>query len=671
MAIFLGVDTGGTYTDAVLLQDQERVLATAKSLTTKQDLALGIGQAIDDVLALSAVNPTDISLVSLSTTLATNALVEGQGGRIALVSVGFSQADLKRQNLGESLNGDPLICLDGGHDHSGAEIAPLDLGALKTALEPVAKTISGIAVVSRFATRNPAHEIKVRELIAAHWDTPVSCSHELSAKLNGPKRAMTAVLNARLIGLIDHLILAAEGLLKSRGIKAPLMVVRGDGALVSAKIARLKPIETILSGPAASLVGARWLTGAQDAIVSDIGGTTTDIAVLRDGRPKIDPQGARVGPFRTMVEAVAMRTHGLGGDSQVSKCSRGLGEQIILGPKRLMPISLCAIDWPDLVHGALDQQLGRERIGEHDGRFIVPLNRRNLAAQTLDARQSRLLDKIGNQACEMGQIISGRPDVNAIALLVARGLIAISGVTPSDAAHVLDRQNDWDKNAARKALTLFARQRTGSGNPLAPNGDVLAQRIVEQLTLQTVHALMTTGFAEDQSDWNDIEPEQLAQHVLTVAGLDGHRGLVALDAGLNLPIIGLGASASTYYPSVGKRLNTEMVLPEHAAVANALGAVVGQVSVKASGTISCPSDGTYRVHFPQGPADFRDEHAAFTALEDQLYAQARTLAKEAGAEDIYQSIAREIRRSRVGDREIFVEAELVVTASGRPRIAAP
>ena len=110
--------------------------------------------------------------------------------------------------------------------------------------------------------------------------------------------------------MIDGLIERASFKLTALGILAPLMVVRGDGALISAQLARDKPIETILSGPAASLVGARWLTGEKTALVSDIGGTTTDIAVLRNGQLALDPQGAQVGPYRTMVEAVAMRTSG-------------------------------------------------------------------------------------------------------------------------------------------------------------------------------------------------------------------------------------------------------------------------------------------------------------------------------------------------------------------------
>src|SRR5690606_22589499 len=115
-----------------------------------------------------------------------------------------------------------------------------------------------------------------------------------------------------------------------------------DGALVSASFARMRPIETILSGPAASLVGARHLTGLDRAVVSDIGGTTTDVAVLEDGRPRIDPEGATVGGYRTMVEAVSMRTFGLGGDSEVALKESALDFPILLGPRPLVPLALAA-----------------------------------------------------------------------------------------------------------------------------------------------------------------------------------------------------------------------------------------------------------------------------------------------------------------------------------------
>ncbi|MDX5393482.1 MAG: hydantoinase/oxoprolinase family protein, partial [Caulobacteraceae bacterium] len=307
MAIFLGVDTGGTYTDAVILVDAaNRILGKAKALTSRHDLAVGIGQAVDAALAAAGVAARDVALVSLSTTLATNALVEGQGARVALVFIGFDDSDLSRGGLSEALKGDPVLAISGGHTHAGTEAAALDLVALEEGLHTLADQVSGFAIASSFATRNPAHEIAARDLIRRVTGCPVTCSHELSANLNGPKRALTAVLNARLIGMIDRLVAACERHLVAIGIDAPLMVVRGDGALISAAMVRERPIETILSGPAASIVGARWLTGASDALVSDIGGTTTDVALLRDGLPEIDPEGARVGGFRTMVEAVAM-----------------------------------------------------------------------------------------------------------------------------------------------------------------------------------------------------------------------------------------------------------------------------------------------------------------------------------------------------------------------------
>ncbi|MDE1993785.1 MAG: hydantoinase/oxoprolinase family protein, partial [Rhizobiaceae bacterium] len=274
----LGIDTGGTYTDAVLFHEIDGVVAKAKALTTRYDLAIGIAGAVDAVIAKANVPVSAIGLVSLSTTLATNALVEGQGGRAGLVMIGFGPDDLKRDGLAEALGGDPVLFISGGHDVHGSE-NPLDLAALEEALPALAGTVSSFAIAGYFAVRNPAHEIRVRDHIRALSHLPVTCSHELSSKLGGPRRALTTLLNARLVSMIDRLVGACESFLAARGIAAPMMVVRGDGALISAAEAKLRPIETILSGPAASLVGARYLTGLDEAVVSDIGGTTTDVAV--------------------------------------------------------------------------------------------------------------------------------------------------------------------------------------------------------------------------------------------------------------------------------------------------------------------------------------------------------------------------------------------------------
>lgn len=666
MALLLGVDTGGTYTDAVIIRDEREVIASAKALTTRHDLAIGVGGAVRKVLADSGVAAEDIALASLSTTLATNALVEGQGGRVALIYIGFKERDLETHGLLEALKGDPHIVLAGGHNHAGGEAVALDEDRLRAFLAEHGANVGGFAVASQFATRNPAHELRAMALIAGMTGKPVSASHQLSAKLNGPKRAMTAVLNARLIGMIDRLIGRAEDTLKALGVTAPLMVVRGDGALISSAQARERPIETILSGPAASIVGARWMTGAEHALVSDIGGTTTDVALLKDGRPAIDPAGARVGPYRTMVEAVAMRTTGLGGDSEVHFLTEGLVGGVSLGPRRVLPISLVAMDAPDVVHAALDAQLRSTLPGEFDCRFV-----RAVAGQTVEGigpREEALLARIGEEVLPLGEVVRARLETGALKRLVERGLVQVAGVTPSDASHVLGLADAWDVEAARKALVLFGRRRTGAGDRLAPEATEMAQMIVNQLHQQTSLALLETAFAEEERSFGE-DPSVLARHVLMQRGLGGHKGLVRLETGLAVPVIGLGASASTYYPAVGDLLGCEMILPAHAGVANAIGAVVGRVTMRETGTVTSPSEGKYRVHLATGPQDFGDQDSALAMLEDILRTQAVAAAEAAGAADIQVSVTRDIRSAGVESREVFVEAEISVEASGRPRVA--
>ena len=665
MSFILGVDTGGTYTDAVILEDEERVIAFSKALTTHSDLSLGIGLAIQKAIKKKNTATEKISLVSLSTTLATNALVEGQGDRVALVMIGFQDSDLEKHSIFDALKGDPFLVIEGGHNYAGFEKSPLAKNKLSKWISGI-KGVSAYAVCSQFAVRNPEHELEAAEIIRKLTDKPVSLSHQISAKLNGPKRALTAVLNARLIALIELLIIKAEHVIKSLGILAPLMVVRGDGALISAAQAREKPIETILSGPAASIVGARWLTGETEAIISDIGGTTTDIAVLKGGKPAIDPRGASVGPYRTMVEAVAMYTFGLGGDSEVKLELEGLGGHISLGPKRVIPVALAASIEPDLIHQTLDSQLKNETPNDFDARFI----RRTRASiePVLSERDDKVYRRIGEQFYPMSEVVKSRLDLQSVIKLVSMGVAQISAVTPSDASHVLGKSNAWDKEAAIKAIDLFARRRNGSGELLAGSTAQMAERIVCQLTDQTSSSILEMAFSEEKVDFGD-KPDVLAKHPLIHFGLAGYSDLIKVNVGISKKIIGLGASAPTYYPAVGAELNCEVILPEYAGVANAIGAVVGKIVMRESGVISSPSEGKYLVHLDGKPVNFTSEVKALKVLEEKLTEKSIQKAKEAGAENVSVNIDREIKTANIENRSVFVEASVLVEASGRPRIS--
>ncbi len=604
MSFILGVDTGGTYTDAVILENEERIIAFSKALTTHSDLSIGIGSAIQKAVIQKNIDPEKISLVSLSTTLATNALVEGQGDRVALVMSGFKESDLEKHAIIDALKGDPFLVTKGGHNYAGYQNSPLDKDELAKWVSKV-EGVSAYAVCSQFAVRNPEHELQAAEIIRELTGRPVSLSYQLSAKLNGPKRALTAILNARLIGLIDLLIIKAEDVIKNLGIMAPMMVVRGDGALISAEQAREKPIETILSGPAASLVGARWLTDeSSDAIVSDIGGTTTDIAVLRGGKPAIDPKGASVGPYRTMVEAVAMYTFGLGGDSEVNLKQGGLDGDILLGPKRVIPICLAASIDRSLIHNVLDAQLKSETPNEFDARFIRLVKASKEPA--LSDRDDKVFSRIGKQFSPISEVIKSRLDFQSIKKLISLGFVQMSALTPTDAS-----------------------QEVGIAKP----------------------------------------PGILAQHPITQLGLNGYRNLLKIDVGINKKIIGLGASAATYYPAVGKKLNCDVILPEYAGVANAIGAVVGKITMREMGVVSSPSEGKYLVHFDGKPVNFNNEEDALKTLEKKLTQKSIAKAKEAGAENVSVNIDREVKTAKIENRSVFVEARILVEASGRPIIS--
>jgi N-methylhydantoinase A/oxoprolinase/acetone carboxylase beta subunit len=660
--LLLGIDTGGTYTDAVLFSEATGVVAKAKALTTRHDLAEGVSGAVEAVLAKARVPVSAISLVSLSTTLATNALVEGQGGRAGLIMIGFAPEDLKRDGLQEALGSDPVLFLPGGHNVHGGE-TPLDMSALDEALPALGSQVSSFAVAGYFAVRNPEHEKRVRDRIREVSHLPVTCSHELSSKLGGPRRALTTLLNARLVSMIDRLIGSCEDFLKARGIDVPMMVVRGDGALISAAEARLRPIETILSGPAASLVGARYLTGLDNAVVADIGGTTTDVAVLEKGRPRLDAEGAVVGGFRTMVEAVAMRTYGLGGDSEVKINDRGLKAKLDLGPRRFLPLSLAAALHGDAVLSVLERQLRAPHAGRHDGRLAVRTGLPDHLASGLQPQEQALYGRIGMVPVALADLLVSTPQKATLDRLVARGLVHICGLTPSDAMHVLGRQAQWNGEAARLGLEIAARTKDGSGQPIAASVEALAQLIVDRLTRQSSEAILQACLSEDGAA---IDP---AASLAVDRALKREPGIVRFSINLDRPLVGLGASAPVYYPAIAEMLSTEAAIPAEADVANAVGAVVGQVRATITVFVTTPEEGIFIVNGAGASERFVDQQEAFGVARRRAEMMALESARANGAEEPAAVLREEIDAPEVEGSRKLIEARFIASASGRPRIA--
>ena len=664
MTLVIGLDTGGTYTDAALLDTATgTVRATGKSLTTRDDLSIGVGGAIRRVLEDFDGSAADIGLISLSTTLATNAVVEGVGGRVALLMIGFDETSLQRADLARALGQDPVFFINGGHAADGTPQAQLDEAAIREAVNATEGEVSAYAVAGHFATRNPAHESRTRDLLRDLTGAPVTCSHELSSSLGGPRRALTAVLNARLINLLDRLVAATEGIMADEGLSCQLMVVKGDGSLLESGYARSRPVETVLSGPAASLAGAAFLAGTRTAMVADIGGTTTDIALLQNGAPRLKADGALVGGWQTMVEAADIRTCGLGGDSEVTPVGRGTTGGLALGPRRAVPLSLLATQRPE-IKDKLAEQLAVAVPMSTDARFVMPLMPNGVPAW-LTRSEARLAAK----AIEIGpssvaEIAGTQLALGAVDRLIGRGLLTLATFTPTDALHVTGDFTGFDAEAAMLGAKLIARQKTGIGQPIAETPEELARRTLSELHRRTGLALMDAALAHDGAGEMQATNNPLLANLYR-DGTTGKDSLVKLSLELGTGLVALGASAATHYPHVARRMGVELTVPDHAEVAGAVGAAAGSVRQRVMISVTQPSEGRYRVHLPGGPRDLGVMDEALASAREVAGQLAEERARKAGATSVSIEISEDIKLVPLGGgKELFIEALVQATADG-------
>ena len=325
MAYILGIDTGGTYTDGVVYdEERHRILSKGKALTTHKNLHLGIAGCLE---TLDKGLFPKIRQVNLSTTLATNAIVEEQGRPIALFLLGGRpEGKLPAEILKE---------IPGSFDIRGRQVIPLDKEALKTAANQIKGQVEAVAISGFASVRNNRHEAEARDIIRHITGLPVTCAHELSSGLGYYDRTVTTALNARLLPVIFELMTAVKAVLAKKNLTLPLMIVTGSGSLVSEQAALRRPIETVLSGPAASISGAMYLSGCKNGLILDMGGTTTDIALVKNGRVKQSRQGAYVGGYRLHISAARIHTCGLGGDSRIYLDGKN---HLQIGPQRACPL---------------------------------------------------------------------------------------------------------------------------------------------------------------------------------------------------------------------------------------------------------------------------------------------------------------------------------------------
>ncbi len=632
----IGIDTGGTYTDAVIVEMRERkVVASAKALTTRGDLSIGVTEALGQILSQvgDGFDRDEVSLVSLSTTLATNALVEGRGSSVATFLIGFKDAMVDRTRIARAIPNARIIRVAGGHTHDGEEREPFDEAAVRSALKSTCESVEAYAVAGHFAVRNPGHENRARQLIREITGCPVTASCDLSDDLDGPRRALTAALNARIVWLIVSLIAAVRSSLERQGISAPLMIVKGDGSIATAEAVTERPIETILSGPAASVIGAKFLSGFSDFIVSDIGGTTTDVAIVNGGWPSLCKKGSVVGGYRTLVHAIDMQTVGLGGDSEVEV---DFERRIILKTNRVVPISLMGARWPSMLE-TLKSSLGAGVGMRRASRYLVRPegSDQDSLLSELSTSDLALLQRVEKEPIAYSDLVLRVSEKAGVARLVDRGLVQIVGLTPSDAAHVLGLQSQWSRDAAVAACMLVGRA-SGLVSDNETNAEAecrgFAQSIFDAVVAKSTH-LMLESLCGQHLDAS-------APMVAAVTTGDHRVGDLGITMKSEIPVVAVGGPAAVFYVDVGKRLGVKAVIPECSAVANAIGAAIGMVKARAVVEITKREDGAFNVHHEGDPV--------VTSTAQEAVAEARAIAE---AEAHRHSVA-------MGGRDIQVDLQI-------------
>jgi len=533
----IGIDTGGTYTDAVILDPAaNRVLATAKRPTTHGNLPDGIGAALAALLEASGADPRRVELAAVSSTLATNAVVEDKRAAVGLILIGFPEY--------VDLPAEAVKYVRGGHTLQGAEQEPLDVEALADAVEDLRARVDAYAVGSLMSVVNPSHELVAARSVGMPDAKPVFCSHQISGKFGLKERAATTLINAGLVPVMQQFLDSVESSLRAAGIAAPVMVVRGDARAVEAAGALSAPATTVMSGPAASAYfGARNRNGP--ALVVDVGGTTTDICCLvEDGLPVVTVDGSLIGRWQTHVNTVESFTVGVGGDSAVWVHSSSLG----LSAERVRPLAL---------HPELSlSHAGNAATADLRVFLAAPGCPAAIAAQ--DAVLRHLLEGGPATADELRAALSS--DLITILAhlktLKRHQLVLGAGFTPTDALRVLGRVE------------------LGSRQPALEGARILASRL----------GLAPEQFCEDvlAAARRKISDSILTHVIRREVGLDleaflarrsAHR-LLDVRLRLNVPLIGIGAASPHLLAGAGETLGVDVVFPEHYEVGNALGAAL-------------------------------------------------------------------------------------------------
>ena len=625
--IGIGIDTGGTCTDAVIYDfDTGTILAAGKALTTKEHLETGIANALDQL-------PEELlgkaQMAALSTTLATNACLENKGARAKLLLIGFDRRMMEHlQDLYASYGLDDLtrfVVLDAKAEGLYEHPYDPDWEDLRRRAGEYFEDCDSVGIVQMNPKSNGGRfELTAMRILREELSQPVTIAFDISRETDILKTCAGTMLNARLIPLISEFMQAVHHVLEERGLRVPVSIVRSDGTIMPEEMAFSYPVETILCGPSASVVGGaalaksavdtpvnedsesdRMILQENSGIVIDMGGTTTDIALIRNGEPLMAEEGIRIGQWKTMVKGLYVETVGLGGDTAVRYTKDG---ELYLDTVRVIPLSVLASQYPHVLP-SLKELADRAYFSSNQVHEFYVLVKDITGKSGYSETEQRICGILKERpliTMELAERMGCYHRFLHTERLEKDGVILKSGVTPTDMMILEGDFSLYNGEAVREALRCLS---VNTFIPAEELPDRIYEMVIRRMYFSIGRVILQKEYPKCSETFTReyLEPVlecfyQQARDMLSSASepatehedeagpgraggqksAEGHRkaaGFAGLELRSQLPLIGVGAPIHVFLPEVAKLLHTQAFIPAYAQVANALGAAACRKAV--------------------------------------------------------------------------------------------
>ena len=582
MKLAIGIDTGGTCTDAILYDfDTGKVLGQNKALTTYDDLTRGILNALD---GLDPALCQRAELAGLSTTLATNACVEGKFRRTRLLLMGIDKRGMKKYGASYGFTDpDDIRYLPCKTTITGRIDEEPDWDILRQNAAEWFAGVEACAVCEIYGMRNGAVlEKKAAQIIREQTGLPTVCASLLFGGISSLERAASAVLNAGLLPVTKDFLDAVTRAFRARGIHAEILIVRSDSSLMGMQYSAEHAVETLLSGPAASALGGSALTHAENAVVVDIGGTTTDVALVEKHMPLLTHDGIRVGKWKTLISGLFSTSFALGGDSAIRWDWK---EDMTIGPDRVIPLCVLTAQHPELVDELRYQvqEVPAHTLPLHEFLTLARADWAQSALQLSEAERElcKALEKRPLRVSQAAELLGVDKYQLNTKELEKTGILIRAGLTPTDIMHVRGDYTQYNRNASILAARFAA-------SSLHMELEAFCDRIYEEISHRVFDAVSQMLLEHASPYFREHGMDDGMRELLRLQWENREKGgntLLHYAFQSHAKLIGIGGPVHLFLPAAAAALGAECVIPECAATANAVGAVTGQTTYTATAEI--------------------------------------------------------------------------------------